>query len=348
MTRPGSAARAAVATVAFALTLGLVFVLVLALGGCGGGDGRTLVLYNGQHPQLTSALVAAFERQTGIGVRVRTDDSIVLASQILQEGSASAADVFLAENSPELTALDDRRLLARVDASTLAQIPAPHSGPTGDWIGVALRVGALVYDPTLLAASQLPGSLLQLAGPAWKGRVALAPTDSDFVPLISAVIARYGAATASRWLAGMKRNAQIFQTDEAVAAAVNRGDVASGLINSYYWYRLRLQQGQGAVHSAVYYFQNRDVGSVQNISGAAVLASSPHRARAQAFLRFLVSAQAQRLIARGDDFEYPARPGVGPNRALPALSKIAPATPSPAALGDGRQAARLIRASGLI
>lgn len=36
------------------------------------------------------------------------------------------------------------------------------------------------------------------------------------------------------------------------------------------------------------------------------------------------------------DFEYPARPGTAPNRALPPLTSIAPATLSPAALGSDR------------
>src|ERR1700722_11209940 len=68
--------------------------------GSSSGD-TTITLYNGQHEQLTDAIVSAFEKQTGIHVKVRTDDGIVLADQILQEGSHSPADVYLTENSPE-------------------------------------------------------------------------------------------------------------------------------------------------------------------------------------------------------------------------------------------------------
>ena len=70
------------------------------MSGCAGSSGGdSLLLYNGQHPQVTSALVAAFEKQTGIRVAVRSDDGIVLADQILQEGGSSPADVYLTENS---------------------------------------------------------------------------------------------------------------------------------------------------------------------------------------------------------------------------------------------------------
>ncbi len=130
-----------------------------------------------------------------------------------------------------------------------------------------------------MPAGELPKSVLELAQPRWKGRIAIAPTDSDFPPLVGAIIARYGRQAAVSWLAGMKRNAQLFQDDEAVVAAVNRGDVATGIINHYYWYRLRLEVGRRAMHSTLYFFPDDDVGSIENISGAGVLASSGHPGR---------------------------------------------------------------------
>ncbi len=317
--------------------------------GCGADPGGpSIVLYNGQHPQLTTALVTAFTKRTGIQVQQRTNDGIVLADQLLQEGSDSPADVYLTENSPELVTLDQHHLLAKLDASTLAQVPAADRAPTGDWAGVALRVSGLAYDPSLVSAAALPRSILALAAPRWKGKIAIAPADSDFPPLVGAVIATYGTKVALQWLVGLKRNAQIFQTDEAVVAAVNRGDVAIGLINHYYWYRLRLEIGATAMHSSVYYFPDHDVGSIENISGAAVLASSKHKRDAQRFVAFLVSRAAQEILAHSADFEYPARPGVKPNPALRPLSALAPATLGPVRLGNDQQAARLIEQSGLV
>jgi iron(III) transport system substrate-binding protein len=318
------------------------------LAGCGGtGPKNSILLYNGQHPQLTSALVKAFERQTGIDVRVRTNDGIVLADQLLQEGKSSTADVYLTENSPELVTLDEHGLLAKVNASTLDQVPSRYNAPTGNWVGVARRISALAYNPKLISASELPTSILELAQPKWKGRVGLAPTDSDFAPLVGAIIATYGEKAAADWLAGLKHNGQLYQSDEAVVAAVNRGDVVTGIVNNYYWFRLRLELGAAGMHSLLHYFPKRDVGSIVNISGAAVLAGAAHPGNAQRFLNFLISREAQEIIARGDDYEYPVRPGVAPNSALPALSTIAPAVLSPVELGNDQPAARLIQESGL-
>jgi iron(III) transport system substrate-binding protein len=321
---------------------------VLAVG-CGGGSGHSsITLYNGQHTVLTSSLAAAFEKATGVKVQIRTDDSAVLADQIIQEGSASPADVYISENSPELMELQRRGLLTALPQSILRETPNADESPAGDWVGMALRVSSLVYDTARVSPSQLPASILDLAQPQWKGKIAISPTDSDFPPIVGAVIAKHGAAAARTWLAGLKRNAKIYQDEESIVAAVNRGDVSTGVINQYYWYRLQLELGKHAMHSKLYYFAPHDVGAVVNISGAAVLASSKQQKNAQRFVSFLVSKAGQKIIVGSDDFEYPVRPDTAANGALPPLASIGHTALSVAALGNGEVAARLIRQAGLV
>jgi iron(III) transport system substrate-binding protein len=314
---------------------------------CGGDGANTITLYNGQHPQLTQALVAAFERQTGIRVRVRTDDGIVLADQLLQEGSSSPADVYLTENSPELMMLTQHHLLAKLPSSVTDQIQGRFNSPTGNWVGVALRVSALAYNPSLVGPSQLPATLADLARPTWKGKIAIAPTDSDFVPLVGAVIATSGQPAARSWLRGLKTNSSLYQDDEAVVSAVDRGQAAVGIINQYYWYRLRLEQGAANTRSRLYFFPNHGVGSIENIAGAAVLASTHNKTGAERFASFLVSAPAQRILASGDDYEYPARTGIAASPTLEPLTRINPAVINVVSLGNDQAAATLLQQAGL-
>ena len=309
---------------------------------------ETLTLYSAQHPQMVGEITADFTRLTGIDVRTRTGEAPEIASQIVQEGAASPADVYFTENSPELVLLDEKGLLAPVDKATLAAVPARDSAATGDWVGVLARENVLAFDPDLIKPAALPSSLLDLAQPEWKGRVAIAPTDADFLPLVAAIAHLKGRDAALNWLRAMKANAQVFDDDEGVVAAVDRGAVATGIINSYYWARLHQEKG-AATRSAIHHFGGGDVGGLINISGAAVLRSSKHAAAAQRFLAFLVSRPLQARLARENvDFEYPLVPGVPANPLLRPFDELDPPPVSVTQLGDDRESAKLLREAGLL
>ena len=100
----GRGRRSAVLLVACVVLTGLL----AACGGSSSASSDSITLYNGQHEQTTDALVARFEKETGIKVNVRSDDEDVLASQINAEGSNSPADVFYTENSPPLEYLQEQ------------------------------------------------------------------------------------------------------------------------------------------------------------------------------------------------------------------------------------------------
>ena len=103
--------------------------------------------------------------------------------------------------------LQSKGLLAPVSKSTLAQTPARYSSPHGDWVAVSARVSVLVYNPALISARQLPTSVLQLADSKYRGKLALAPGETDFQPIVTSVLRAYGQAATLRWLAGLKANA---------------------------------------------------------------------------------------------------------------------------------------------
>jgi iron(III) transport system substrate-binding protein len=329
----------------------IVLFLVMS---CAGGMARaapnqTVTLYSAQHPQVVHMLTQAFTEETGIGVRVHTGEGPEIAQQLLREGNASPADVVFVENSPELVLLDEHHMLAPVAASTLARIPSRDSAHDGRWLGVLARQNVLAWNPSLINQQDLPQSLLDLAQPQWKGKVAIAPSDADFLPLVGAVIRAEGTEKALAWLQGLRRNAKLYQDDESVVAAVNRGSVATGIINNYYWARLRTELGEAGMHSQIAHFAPGDIGNLINISGAAVLASSKHQTEAQRLLAFLVSQKAQEMLAQSTvDYEYPLVSGIAPNPLLTPANDLHPPAISPTALGDDRESAALLQRAGLL
>lgn len=328
----------------------LVAGSLLAACGGGSGSGQSITLYSGQHEQTTDSLVAGFEKATGIQVNVRNDDEDLLTDEIVNEGANSPADVIYSENTPALAFLQDKGLLASVEPSTLAKTQAKYDSAQGKWVGVSARVSVLIYNPKLIKKSQLPTSVLQLANPRYKGKLAFSPSETDIQPIITSVVRTYGKAKALTWLDGIKANTggNIFPDNETIADEVNRGEVAFGLINQYYWYRLAAEVGTSNVHSKLAFLAPRDPGYVIDISGAAVLKSSKHKAAAQKFLAFLVSTKGQEIIAHSISFEYPVDSGVATAKDETPFSQLQPNSITISELGDGATAVALLHKAGLL
>ena len=220
----------------------------------GGGSSladSSITVYNAQHEELTQAWADAFHAETGVRVTLRNGDDSELGNQLVQEGAASPADVFLTENSPAMSLVEKAGLLADVDGATLQQVPAAYRPSTGKWTGIAARSTAFVYNPSKLSESELPKSLLDLADPSWKGRWAASPGGADFQAIVSALLALKGRAAAEEWLAGMQANVTQYQGNSTVMKAVNAGrDPGRGDLPLLLVHRPGRHQGEQREHQA--------------------------------------------------------------------------------------------------
>jgi iron(III) transport system substrate-binding protein len=270
---------------------------------------------------------------------------------MVTEGGRSPADVFYTENSPPLEFLQGKGLLSAVRSSTLAATPSRYNSPQGDWVGVSARVSVIVYNPRLISKSQLPTSVMQLADAKYKGKLALAAGETDFQPIVTSVLRAHGTAATLKWLSALKANAagHLYPDNETVTSDVNKGSAALGIINQYYWYRLRAEIGAGAIHSDIAHFAPHDPGYVVDVSGAAVLKSSKHQASAQRFLAFLVSKPAQEIIGGHSlSYEYPIASGVTTAAPETPFSQLQPNSITVGELGTGSAAVTLLRRAGLL
>jgi iron(III) transport system substrate-binding protein len=311
--------------------------------------GATITLYNAQHEETTDALVSAFEKQTGIKVKIRNGDEDAFAQQIEQEGSKSPADVFYTENSPALMELEEKNLLAPVTPATLAAVDSKDNSPNGDWVAVSARVSCLVYNTDQAQASDLPTSILDLADPKWKGKLALAPAETDFLPIVTSIAKAKGDAAALTWLKAIKSNAagHIYPDNETLVADVNRGEATFGVINHYYWYRLR-KESDATMKSAIQFLAPQDPGYLIDVSGAGVLRSSKHQGEAQKLLAFLVSKSGEAVLAKGVSYEYPLGSHAAASPELRPFVQLQPDPLSISDLGDGSGAVKLLQEAQLL
>ncbi len=278
--------------------------------------GRTgsLTVYSGQHVQTTEALVAAFEKKTGITVNIRYDDEDVLADQIVAEGSHSPADVFYTENSPPLAVPGGSR--GSSPRSTPRPWPTRPPGstpPTGKWVGVSARVSVMVYNTSLLkaepAARPRPWTWPSRSGRARSPSPAPRRTSSPSSPRSPVPTATRRPCTGSR----RSRPTPANHTTRTTRPSPTRS-TGPGRPGHHQPVLLVPRAGRGGrvgnMHGRSPTSPHGTSATCVDVSGAGILRSSTHQAAAQKFLAFLTSPQGQRIIAHSDSYEYPIASGV--------------------------------------
>ncbi|AZC22274.1 extracellular solute-binding protein [Pseudomonas sessilinigenes] len=304
----------------------------------------SLTLYNGQHKEVGEAIAKAFEAKTGIHVNVRKGSSNQLASQVVEEGDRSPADVIYSEESPPLNKLGEQGLLAQTDSATLAVLPKEYVASNGTWIGITARVRVVAFNPKLIAEKDLPTSVLEFSQPQWQGKIGFVPTSGAFQEQAVAIIKLHDMDAAEEWLTGLRAFGKIYSNNMVALKAVENGEIAAVLANNYYWFALQRERGQ--LESKLHYFTNGDAGGLITVSSAAVLKSSKHPKEAQQFLAYMASEEGQRVITQ-TTAEYPLHKGMESDRGLKPFSELNPPQVTPADLGNAEQALELERDVGL-
>src|SRR5688572_26332173 len=196
--QPSRLRRGALAAAACAL-------VSLVATGCGDSDDDGLTIYSGRIAPLVGPLIDEIEAQESTDIQTRFGETPQLASQIIEEGENSPADIFFSQDAGALGALDREGLLMHLPQDILNMVPARFRAHDGDWIGTSARSRVIAYGSDV-ERSDLPDSVFGLTDPAWKGRVGWAPTNGSFEAFVTAMRATFGEDRTREWLEGMVAN----------------------------------------------------------------------------------------------------------------------------------------------
>jgi iron(III) transport system substrate-binding protein len=303
------------------LAAAIVTALAVGAAACGGGDDDTLTVYSGRDEELVGPLFERFTDETGIELEVRYGDTAELAATILEEGDNSPADVFFSQDGGALGALEQEGMLSELDAEMLARVDQPFRSPAGAWAGVSGRARVIAYDGRELSEADLPRSILDLTDSDWEGRVGWAPTNGSFQAFITAMRLTEGDDAAREWLEGMVANgAQSYDSNTSIRDAIAAGEIDLGLINHYYVAQAKAEEGDDYPVD-VYFPPDGDLGSLINVAGVGVLASSEEQERAGGLVDFLLSRASQEYFA-AETKEYPLIEGVEVGPGIVPLARI--------------------------
>lgn len=311
-----------------ARSLLLALALPAALAGCGGG--ADLTVYSGRNEELVGDLFEQFEKESGLDVEVRYADSAELAATLEEEGDASPADVFFAQDAGSLGAVEG--LLATIPAGQVRQVPARFRDPGARWVGTSARARVVAYSTERVQEDDLPDSIFDFTKPEWKGRIGFPPTNASFQAFISGMRLQAGEERTRDWLEAIKRNKpKLYENNIQTEEAIARGEVDVGFVNHYYLGELKKERPDFPV--ANHFLGRGDPGSLVNAAGVGILKTTDNEAEAQRFVRFLLSRTGQQYF-RNETFEYPLTAGLTPPDDTPPLDEVVGPDVELDALGD--------------
>ncbi len=271
-----------------------------------------VVVYSSRNEQLIKPLFDAYEQETGVRVRFRTDNEGPLMARIQAEGRNTPADLLLTVDAGTLWQAAEMGILQPIESSELeARIPAHLRDPGNQWFGLSTRARTIVYNPGKVDPAEL-STYEALADDQWRGRLCLRTSRKIYnQSLVAMLIEEHGEQRTEEIVRGWVANLATspFSDDTSTARAVAAGQCDVAIINTYYLGRILREDPDFAVKV---FWPNQEAessGVHVNISGAGVTRHARRPEAAQKLLEWLASDSAQEAFA-ALNLEHPVNPDI--------------------------------------
>jgi iron(III) transport system substrate-binding protein len=277
-----------------------------------------LVVYSGRAERLIKPVLDAFTAKTGIQIELLSSGTTELVNRMKAEGNRSPADVFITNDAGSLEMARVAGLFRPLNMREVERaIPPQFRAADNSWIGLSGRFWIIAYNTTMVKPDQVK-SLLDLADPKWKDKIAIPNAGSEYLQAgVSVIRASLGDDATKKLLEGIRDNAgtQVYQKSSQIVEAVAKGQVAMGIVNHYYVYRHLATQPTAPLAVLMPDQQEGGMGAIMNVAGIGILKHTPRVENAKLLVEFLVAQAGQKMFADLDK-EYPLHPEVKPDPAL--------------------------------
>jgi iron(III) transport system substrate-binding protein len=215
----------------------IVMVLgVCLLASCGDDSGPKVVLYTSVDEPVARPIVAAFEKETGIKVLLRTDTEATrtagLAERLLAERGSPQADVWWGNEPFHTVNLAENGVLAEYKSPAHERIPPLYRDSKYRWAGTALRARVIAVSDKV--GDRPIHSLLDLTDEAFTGQIVMArPTAGTTRGHVAALYTLWGYERADDYFRRLRANGvQLVGGNSIVAEQVGAGRMLLGLTDN--------------------------------------------------------------------------------------------------------------------
>lgn len=277
-----------------------------------------LIVYSGRAERLIKPVLDAFTAKTGIQVELLSSGTTELVNRLKAEGDRTQADLLITNDAGSLEMARAAGLLRPLNMCEIDRaIPPQFRASDNSWIGLSGRFWVIVYNTAMVKPDQVK-SLLDLADPKWKDKIAIPNSGSEYLQAgVSVIRSTVGDERTKKFLEGLRDNAgtQVYQKSSQIVDAVAKGQVAMGIVNHYYVYRHLATQPSAPIAVLMPDQQEGGMGAIMNVAGVGILKQTTHLDSAKLLVEFLVAQAGQKLFADLDK-EYPLHPEVKADPAL--------------------------------
>ncbi len=283
-----------------------------------------VVVYTSVDQIFSEPILDLFEKQSGITVKavydVEASKTVGLVNRLLAERRRPRADVFWNSEIVRTIILQDRDVLTPYFSKYRQDIPEQFKDRNGYWTGFACRSRVLVYNTRLLAPSELPRSLFELADPRWRSKVALAnPMFGTTATHMGALYSVLGKEKTEQFLLALKENNVLLVAGNSqVRTVVAAGEVPLGLTDTDdVMVALSQKKDVGMV-----YLDQDQLGTFVIPNTVSLIREGPNPETGKKLIDFLLSPEVEFLLAQSQSANMPVREDVGRPETVPYLSLL--------------------------
>lgn len=288
--------------------------LGLTLAGCGlqqpgaeeSGDSKgTVTIYSPRPSAITDEIIPRFEEETGYNVQLVTLGAAEVADRIRAEKSNVQADIWWGGTSSLFSPAAEADLIEPWSDEVLELIPDEYQYDEDKWVAEQLQLQLFAYNTELISEEDMPQDWDDLIDPKYKDQILIrdVAASGTMRAIYSAMVARFfeedGAPDRGyEWLKALDANTKDYAANpEDLYLRLERQEAAITLWNQQ---DILAQANQGASFAIL----EPESGSPINTDGIAKVKGGENPDGAEAFARFLLSADTQEWLAN-NAFQIP-------------------------------------------
>jgi iron(III) transport system substrate-binding protein len=241
------------------------------------------------------------------------DKTVGLVRTLMEEKGRPRADVFWNSEAAHTVRLKRAGVLAPYDPPPpeAARIPAQYRDPEGYWFGFAARARVLMVNTNRVPAGEWPDSMWDLLDPRWRGQAGFVrPVTGTTLTHVTALFEVLGVQETHRFLQGLIANECAFPPGNGrLAQLVGEGQIAFGFTDTSDY---RLVRHAGKPVEAIYPDQKdaSALGTLLIPNTVSLVRGGPNPDNARRLLAFLLSDEAERILAHHPRGHIPLKPGI--------------------------------------